>query len=178
MKTHIGRMLKAMTWADAQSLTALSDHAAAQSEALPLFAHVLAAEETWLARLEAREPRCPVWPTLSIPECEALAAEIARGYQAYFEKLTDIRPGVRRPLPKHQGRRIHQLGARHPDPRRDSRGVSPRADRPDYRARRRPSPSQHRFHHFCTVSGKHGRLIDHMIGSEHRPAAASRAKAR
>jgi len=89
MKTHIGRMLKAMTWADGQSLAALRDHAAGQSEALPLFAHVLAAEETWLARLETRAPRCPVWPTLSIPECETLAAEIARGYQAYLEKLTE-----------------------------------------------------------------------------------------
>jgi uncharacterized damage-inducible protein DinB len=82
-------MLKAMTWADAQSLASLRQHPAAQAEALPLFAHVLAAEENWLARLETRAPRCSVWPTLSISECETLAAEIDRGYQAYLEKLTE-----------------------------------------------------------------------------------------
>ncbi len=89
MKSHMGRMLKAMTWADAQSLAAVRDHAPGQPEALPLFAHVLAAEENWLARLETRVPRCSVTPTLSISECETLAAEIARGYLAYLEKLNE-----------------------------------------------------------------------------------------
>ena len=89
MKTHIQRMLNAMTWADAQSLAAIRDHSGTQAEALRLFGHVLAAEEVWLARLETREQRCPVWPTLTVAACESLAAENARGYQAYLERLTD-----------------------------------------------------------------------------------------
>jgi uncharacterized damage-inducible protein DinB len=89
MKSHLQRMLNAMTWADAQSLTAIRDHAATQARALPLFGHVLAAEEAWLARLESRAQRVPVWPTLSVAECESLAAENARGYQTYLEKLSD-----------------------------------------------------------------------------------------
>jgi uncharacterized damage-inducible protein DinB len=89
MKAHLERMLNAMTWADAQLLAAIRDHAGTQAEALPLFGHVLAAEEAWLARLEARPQRCPVWPTLSVAECETLAAENARGYQSYFERLTE-----------------------------------------------------------------------------------------
>ena len=103
MKTHLQRMLNAMTWADAQSLAAIRDHAGTQAEALPLFGHVLAAEEAWLARLEARPQRCPVWPTLSVAECEALAAENARGYQSYLEKLTESDLGFGRALSKHQG---------------------------------------------------------------------------
>jgi uncharacterized damage-inducible protein DinB len=87
--THIGRMLKAMTWADLESLAALRAHPPVQPEALPLYGHVLAAEEVWLSRLEIRAPRCAVWPTLSIPECEDLAVENARGYQAYLENLTE-----------------------------------------------------------------------------------------
>jgi uncharacterized damage-inducible protein DinB len=89
MKTHIQRMLNAMTWADAQSLAAIRDHSETQAEALRLFGHVLAAEELWLARLETREQRHPGWPTLSVAGCESLAAENARGYQAYLERLTD-----------------------------------------------------------------------------------------
>ncbi len=80
-------MLKAMVWADAQLLAAIRAHTASQTEALPLFGHVLAAEHLWLCRLESREPGVAVWPTISIGECEALAGENARGYQLYLEKL-------------------------------------------------------------------------------------------
>jgi hypothetical protein len=44
MKSHISRMLRAMAWADAQTLAALRDCPAARAEALGLFAHLLAAE--------------------------------------------------------------------------------------------------------------------------------------
>jgi uncharacterized damage-inducible protein DinB len=87
MKTQIGRMLNAMTWADTELLAAIQANAATQEDSLPLFGHVLAAEHLWLCRLERRETRVPVWPSLSIAEYEALAAENARGYQLYFEKL-------------------------------------------------------------------------------------------
>jgi uncharacterized damage-inducible protein DinB len=87
MATHIERMLSAMVWADAQLLAAIRAHAGSQTEALPLFGHVLAAEALWLCRLEFREPGVAVWPTLSIEECEALAGENARGYQRFLETL-------------------------------------------------------------------------------------------
>ena len=66
-----------------------ADFPPAQPDALPLLGHVLAAEHHWLCRLEDREARVAVFPALSIPECEALAAENAREYQAYFGKLTE-----------------------------------------------------------------------------------------
>ena len=89
MKTHLERMLRAMTWADAQLISAIKAHPGSQAGTLPLFGHVLAAEELWLARLEMRAPLCAVWPTLSLAECEALAAENGSGYMEYLEKLTD-----------------------------------------------------------------------------------------
>jgi uncharacterized damage-inducible protein DinB len=94
MKTHLHRMLNAMTWADALLLAAIRDHTGTQPETLPLFGHVLGAEEVWLARLESREQRSPGWPKPSVSECETLAAENARGYQAYFEKLNDSHLGA------------------------------------------------------------------------------------
>ena len=78
-----------MAWADQESLAALRDYPSSQSDALPLFAHVLGAEELWLARLESRQPACIGWPTLSLADCETLAAQNARGYESYIEKLTD-----------------------------------------------------------------------------------------
>jgi uncharacterized damage-inducible protein DinB len=89
MKAHLERMLNAMAWADAQLLAAIGDHSPSQAETLPLFAHVLAAEEAWLARLENRQQRCPVWPTLSVGECKKLAAENAGGFREYVGKLMD-----------------------------------------------------------------------------------------
>jgi uncharacterized damage-inducible protein DinB len=87
MNLHITRMLNAMTWADLQLLATIREHAATQADALPLFGHVLAAEHLWLCRLERRETHVAVWPSLSIAEYEALAAENAHGYQLYLEKL-------------------------------------------------------------------------------------------
>jgi len=50
-------------------------------------AHVLAAEHVWLSRLEGRDPRHPVWPTLGLDECGALSAENEAGYQAFISQL-------------------------------------------------------------------------------------------
>jgi uncharacterized damage-inducible protein DinB len=55
----------------------------AQAEALPLFAHLLAAEHVWLARLRTREATVPVWPQLTLTECERLADENAAGYATF-----------------------------------------------------------------------------------------------
>jgi uncharacterized damage-inducible protein DinB len=89
MKEHVARMLRAMAWADGQVLKSLRDCPAAWPEALGLLAHVLAAEHVWLSRLERREPTQPVWPTLSLTECEVLAAENAASYAEYIDRRAD-----------------------------------------------------------------------------------------
>lgn len=85
MKDHFARMLRSMEWADAQVLDSLRACPDAWPDALGLFAHVLAAEHVWLSRLQGRTPTQPVWPSLSISECEALAADNAASYSAYVE---------------------------------------------------------------------------------------------
>jgi uncharacterized damage-inducible protein DinB len=89
MKAHLERMFRSMAWADRQSLAALRAAPAAQAEALPLLAHLLAAEHIWLARLEQREARFPVWPTLTADECEHLTAENETGYRAFLGRIRD-----------------------------------------------------------------------------------------
>jgi len=89
MKTHFQRVFHFIAWADKRSLAALRNTPAAHTEGLPLFAHVLAAEHVWLSRLLKREPRHPVWPTLSLDECEALAAENEKGYRDFFNQALE-----------------------------------------------------------------------------------------
>lgn len=89
MKSHISRMLDWMSWADRRTIAAVAVCPAAQAEAVPLVVHLLAAEHVWLARLEGCAPRLPVWPTLSLAECDALAAENAAGYRRYIERVDE-----------------------------------------------------------------------------------------
>lgn len=87
MKAYFERLFRFSAWADQRSLAALRGAPAAHAEALPLLAHLLAAEHVWLERLQHREPRHPVWPTLDIEQCAALAAENEVGYRTFFDQL-------------------------------------------------------------------------------------------
>jgi uncharacterized damage-inducible protein DinB len=89
MKAHLLRMFESMRWADERMIHALANCPAAQAEALPLAGHLVAAEHVWLSRLEGRESRVAVWPTLTLAECEALAQENSAGYQEYLERRSD-----------------------------------------------------------------------------------------
>src|ERR1700730_16701188 len=82
-------MLRSMTWADRQILAALRDCPTAQAEALPLLAHLLAAEHIWLSRIQQRAASFPVWPQLEASACERLAGENAAGYTALLELLSE-----------------------------------------------------------------------------------------
>ena len=94
MKAHLTRMFRYVAWADRRALDALRATPGAQPEAVPLLAHLLAAEHVWLARLEQREPRHPVWPTLTLDECDALAAENEAGYGAFLGRVGDDQLGA------------------------------------------------------------------------------------
>lgn len=88
MHALLSRLLEHMAWADRRVIESVrAAPAAAQAEALPLLAHLLAAGHVWLSRLEGREPRHAVWPKLSLDACAALAAENEAGYRALIHRL-------------------------------------------------------------------------------------------
>ncbi|QDU25634.1 DinB family protein [Anatilimnocola aggregata] len=89
MKPYLQRMFRYVAWADQRTLATVRVTAAAQAEALPLMAHLLAAEHVWLSRLQQREPRHAVWPALTLDECEQLAAENEAGYCEFLENLAE-----------------------------------------------------------------------------------------
>src|SRR5262245_5260597 len=87
-------MVRAMAWADQQVLAALPACPAAPAEALHLVAHVVAAEHVWLVRLQRQEASHPVWPKLTLGECDGLAGENAAGYAALLAGLRDADLGM------------------------------------------------------------------------------------
>lgn len=89
MKTYLATLFRYLAWADRRTCQSLRAVPAAHAEGLPLLAHLLAAEHVWLARLEQREPRHPVWPALGLDACDALAAENEAGYRTFLEGLRE-----------------------------------------------------------------------------------------
>ncbi|MBA4032481.1 MAG: hypothetical protein C0478_16545 [Planctomyces sp.] len=89
MKTDFHRLFQYTAWADQRTLSALQEAPAAQAEALPLLAHLFAAEHVWLSRLRHEEPRHAVWPALDLDQCAALAAENEAGYIAFVGQLQE-----------------------------------------------------------------------------------------
>lgn len=69
----LSKLVAHLEWADARALGALRGATPQIAKALEIYAHVLGAEQTWLARIAGRESTVAVWPTLDLEQCEALA---------------------------------------------------------------------------------------------------------
>jgi uncharacterized damage-inducible protein DinB len=88
MSRSLTKLIDHLGWADARVLDGLQRTPGTDPRALELYAHVVGAEHVWLARLHQRAPRVAVWPTLSLDECAALAAENLAGFRAVLANCT------------------------------------------------------------------------------------------
>ena len=84
---HLKRLIDHLAWADRLVLDALKRARDLDPAVVALYSHVLAAEHVWYVRLVGAEQRIPVWPSLSLEECERLAAETARQLGGYVASL-------------------------------------------------------------------------------------------
>ena len=82
MPTQLQKLFLHLAWADAEVLQALRSAAGSEPRALTYFAHVLAAEHVWLARIRGELARMAVWPVLSLDECAVAAADSADAFSA------------------------------------------------------------------------------------------------
>ena len=78
MPDQFPALFEHLRWADARTLGALRASNGQPTQARQLYAHVLGAEETWLARIEGRAPGLQVWPELDLEQCTAWAERIHR----------------------------------------------------------------------------------------------------
>ncbi|MCG8470167.1 MAG: DinB family protein [Gemmatimonadetes bacterium] len=112
-KKPLVRLLEHMVWADslvAESLAAATPAHGASSaevaEAWGLYAHVLGAEQIWLARILG-QPDGPVWPTPDPAALDALRDEVLEGYGTLLTELTDEELGLVIPYANSAGDRFH-----------------------------------------------------------------------
>lgn len=85
---HLSKLVSHLSWADDRVLAALRSATTPDPACLELFAHVLASEHVWLARLKGATPHHPVWPTLSLEECATLVHANQRELTHYLASLT------------------------------------------------------------------------------------------
>ena len=85
----IHRLFDHAAWADAELRRALVAAESPPADALREYAHVLGADEVWLARLEGRAAELKVWPEVAVAEYAAWGARIADGYRAYLARIDE-----------------------------------------------------------------------------------------
>ena len=75
--------------ADAALAESLRTAASVPDAALREYAHVIGAEETWLARIESRAARTAIWPAGSLNDVLQLRRTVAESYRVYLAALRD-----------------------------------------------------------------------------------------
>ena len=89
MLTELRNMSRHTAWADEALLEAIAAAPAVPTDAAREMAHILGADEIWLARLEGRPARARIWPDESLAGLTQLAADVQRGYTNFLAQLTE-----------------------------------------------------------------------------------------
>jgi len=92
---QLRRLWSHAEWADAALLAALERQPGVPEDALREYAHVVGAEEVWLARLQGRPSRSAVWPG---PDLPTVAEAGVPGYVAATWTGVIAPAGVPRPI--------------------------------------------------------------------------------
>jgi uncharacterized damage-inducible protein DinB len=81
------RLVEHSIWADGLVLASLERAKPLPPRALKYFAHIIAAQHVWLARLEGRPQGVEVWPTLDLTACAGLMAATHETLRKYVDQL-------------------------------------------------------------------------------------------
>ena len=76
-------------WANREVLAGLKASRGANARAWQLLAHILSADRLWLERIRNLPQSLPVWPDLSLDQCEEQIADLA---SLWFEFLGQFTP--------------------------------------------------------------------------------------
>lgn len=86
---EIRRLWRHMWWADRKVLAAVTNTPAAGPTVVREAAHILGAEETWLARLDGRQPCAAVWPEVGPDALAGLLDATHAAGAAFIEGLEE-----------------------------------------------------------------------------------------
>jgi uncharacterized damage-inducible protein DinB len=88
MLNYLKRLYEHLFWADACAAESLQG--STDERSVTRFAHLLAAEQVWLTRLqETPDQAMAIWPELTIAECQSLAISNRDAYRSYLAALDD-----------------------------------------------------------------------------------------
>ncbi len=76
MSAHLKRMLRYDVWANEATLGSLTQ-GPPPPRSLRWMSHILGAELLWLSRMEGVPSKLPVWPELTVEQCQALLSELS-----------------------------------------------------------------------------------------------------
>jgi uncharacterized damage-inducible protein DinB len=88
MKDHFTKLVDHLEWADRRVLESLRAARHAPPKALEIYSHVLGSEHVWLSRINGRPATVAVWPTITLDECERLAADNVNELRNILSSLT------------------------------------------------------------------------------------------
>ncbi|MGD9902896.1 MAG: DinB family protein [Vicinamibacterales bacterium] len=88
MREDLHRLHRHGEWADARLLKAARQASGDLTPVLRELAHVRAAQEIWLSRIEGRPATLPVWPSLGLDELAAAGAAIDEALRQMLAALT------------------------------------------------------------------------------------------
>jgi uncharacterized damage-inducible protein DinB len=82
---YLHRLFAYDDWANREVLAALRSAVNPLARSLKLIAHILSAEGLWLARLNQQKAALPVWPELTLAQCEAEANKLGISWSSYLD---------------------------------------------------------------------------------------------
>lgn len=88
MSLPFARLYDHLHWADRKVLESLGVAQNPPARAIQIFSHVLGAEHVWLARIRGNPATIAVWPSLTLDQCEQVAAENADAFRTLVLDLT------------------------------------------------------------------------------------------
>jgi uncharacterized damage-inducible protein DinB len=88
---HLRRQFAYDAWANSEVLAGLGANSSLHSSAQPrrLLAHILSAERLWLERIRNQAQSLPVWPDLSLEQCQAQVDELPQLWRDFLSQLSD-----------------------------------------------------------------------------------------
>jgi uncharacterized damage-inducible protein DinB len=91
MLQPLNRLFVYDAWANREALGSLKNAGTPPPRALKFMAHIIAAEWLWFYRLQMNQAKLqslPVWPDLTLGQCETQIANLAQPWRDYLAGLT------------------------------------------------------------------------------------------
>jgi uncharacterized damage-inducible protein DinB len=89
MVSHLERLFAYDDWANREVLASLQKPGKTPGRSIQLLAHVISAQRLWFERLTAHPQTLPVWPSLTLAQCDEEAVDLYRRYRAYLQPRSD-----------------------------------------------------------------------------------------